>query len=281
MFKGNGQSPGTRDDTLAQYFRDISSLRTLTREEEVEFAQQTQNGDCEAMRKLVEGNLRFVVYMAARYRNSRVPLLDLINEGNIGLIKAAKRFNPNKGLKFINYAAWWVVDAIKYALAKQTGVIGLPLKHLNTVYKINRKEEELSKRLRRNPTRYEVAEALSVTQKEIEVNLNAARTPLSIDASISDDSSTSYLNTIKADSQVDDGLGAGNLRVEIESLIEVLGECERTIIKMRFGLDDHEPMTLREIGNAMGLSKSRIHQIEDRAIGQLQRVAKARTWGIV
>lgn len=276
MSTGSGQSRGTREEPLAHYLRDISSLSTLTREDEIELAKRIQKGDQEALRKLVEGNLRFVVSVAAKYSDSRIPLIDLINEGNIGLIKAAEKFNPDKGVKFITYAVWWVVAAIKHALAKQTGVIGLPLKHPNTVYKISRKEEELAKSLRRDPTRHEVAEALGITPQDIEVNLKAARTPLSLDASISDDAGISYLNTIRAEGEVDESLVAEHLKDEIEALVETLNERERMIINMRFGLNGHEPTTLREIGKIMGLSKERIRQIEDKALGQLQKVAKSR-----
>ncbi|MDA2915497.1 RNA polymerase sigma factor RpoD/SigA [Nitrospinae bacterium AH_259_B05_G02_I21] len=276
MSKGKGQSRSTSDEPLALYLKDLSNLSTLTREEEIDLALRIQKGDKEALRKLVEGNLRFVVSVAAKYSDSRIPLIDLINEGNIGLIKAAEKFNPDKGVKFITYAVWWVVAAIKHALAKQTGVIGLPLKHPNTIYKINRKEEELSKQLGRNPTRDEVAKALGLTRQDIELNLKVARTPLFLDASISDDASVSYLNTIKADFEIDQNLLAKNIRKEIENLIEVLSDREQAIIRMRFGLDDHEPMTLREIGNAMGLSKERIRQIEDRALKQLHKAAMAR-----
>ena len=276
MSEGNEQSRSTRDEPLTQYFKDLSSLPSLTREEESELARRTQQGDPEALRKLVEGNLRFVVYMAAKYSNARIPLLDLINEGNIGLIKAAENSNPNKGMKFVNYAAWWVVDAIKYALAKQTGVIGLPLNHPNMLSKINRKKEELSKRLKREPTRDEVAEALGLTPQHIEANLRAARTPLFLDAPISDDPNLSYLNTLKADCEIDEGLVAANLREEIERLVEVLSEREREVISMRFGLNGYEPMTLREIEKIMDLSKERIRQIEDKVLEKLQRIAKVR-----
>ena len=276
MSEGNEQSRGTRDEPLTQYFKDLSTLPTLTREEESQLARRTQQGDPEALRKLVEGNLRFVVYMAAKYSNARIPLLDLINEGNIGLMKAAENFNPNKGVKFVNYAAWWVVDAIKYALAKQTGVIGLPLKHPNMLSKINRKKEELSKMIEREPTRDEVAEALGLTPQHIEANLRAARTPLFLDDLISDDPSISYLNTLKADFEIDEGLLAEDLREEIERLVEVLSEREREVISRRFGLNGYKPMTLREIEKVIDLSKERIRQIEDKALEKLQRVAKVR-----
>ena len=276
MAVGTGRSRGVTDEPLSLYLKDISLLSTLTREDEIVLAKRIQKGDRKALAKLVEGNLRFVVSVAAKYSDSRIPLIDLINEGNIGLIKAAEKFNPDKGVKFITYAVWWVVAAIKHALAKQTGVIGLPLKHPNTVYKISRKEEELAKRFRRDPTRDEVAEALGITPQDIEVNLKAARTPLSLDASISDDAGISYLNTIRAEGEVGESLVAEHLKDEIEALVETLNERERMIINMRFGLNSYEPTTLREIGKIMGLSKERIRQIEDKALGQLQKVAKSR-----
>lgn len=276
MVKDNGEIRGASYDPMAQYLMDISSLPTLTREEEIILARRIRKGDREALRKLVEGNLRFVVNVAAKYSNSRIPRIDLINEGNIGLIKAAEKFDPNKGVKFITYAVWWVKAAIRPALVKQTGVIGLPLKHLNTVYKINRKEKELSRLLGRGPTRDEVAETLGLTPQHIEANLMAARTPLSLDDSISDDSSTSYLNVLKADFQVDEGLVAENLREEVKSLLKVLSRRERDVIRMRFGLNGCEPMTLYETGKIIGLSRERIRQIEDKALGHLHKVAEAR-----
>ena len=276
MSKESVKSRGITGDSMTQYFKDVSTLPTLTREEEIKLGFRIRNGDREALQRLVEGNLRFVISVAAKYRNSRIPLIDLINEGNIGLIKAAERFDPTRGVKFITYAVWWVVAAIKHALAKQTRVINVPLSHSRTVYKINRKEEELSKLLGRDPTRDEVAGALGLTPQYIEDNIKADRTPLFLDASISDSPNVSYLNTLKADFQVDEGLLVKTLRKEIESIVKALSERERDIITMRFGLNDNEPMTLREIGRIMGLSKERIRQIEEKALKRLEGVAEER-----
>lgn len=280
MWKGNGQICDTSDDPLAQYLRDLSSLQTLTEDEEAELARRTQKGDREALRKLIEGNLRFVVYVATKYRDSCIPLIDLINEGNIGLIKAAVKFNPGKGARFVAYAIWWIVEAIKHALARQTGVIRRPLKHPSMVRRIHRTEQELAERLGRPPTRDEVAQALGLSLQDIEVNLRAARPPLFLDASITDEASNGCSNALTADVQVDRSLLAAELRGEIERLIETLSEREQAVIHMRFGLNGSEPMTLQEVGKMMGLSKSRIHQIEDKALGRLQRAAKARTWEV-
>ncbi|MFQ5892689.1 MAG: RNA polymerase sigma factor RpoD/SigA, partial [Nitrospinota bacterium] len=276
MSKDNGEDRGLRGQPLTQYLGDISALPLLTREEEIALARRIQQGERAALHKLVEANLRFVVSVAAKYSHSSIPLSDLSQEGNIGLIKAAERFNHDRGVKFITYAIWWVEASIKCALAKQAGVIGLPLKHPSTVSKIIRKEEELSQQLGRDPARDEVAEALGLSPQDIAVNLMAARTPLFLDASIPDDPSVSYHGTLKADFQVDEGLVAESLREELESLLRVLDERERDVISMRFGLNGYEPMTLREAGRMLGLSRERIRQIEGEGLEQLQQVAKAR-----
>jgi RNA polymerase primary sigma factor len=275
MFKGKGPGLGSWDELLTRYLKDLSALPTLSREEEIKLARRIQRGDREAIRELVEGNLRFVVSVAAKYSDSRIPLIDLINEGNIGLIKAAEKFNPDKGVKFITYAVWWVVAAIKHALVKQTGVIGLPLKHPHTIYKIHRKKEALSQQLGRDPTRDEVAEALGLSPQNMELSLMATRRPLFLDAAISEDMGVSYSNTIKADFKIDEVLLEESLREEIGSLVETLSERERDIISMRFGLKGDEPMTLRQIGKIKGLSKERIRQIEEKALERLQIEARS------
>lgn len=271
--ENSGKSSG---DPMSQYLRDISSLPMLTREEEIELARRVQKGDRDAFRKLVEGNLRFVVSVASRFSASSIALVDLVNEGNIGLIRAAEKFDPDKGVKFITYAVWWIRAAIQSALAKQSGVVGMPQKQRDVVYKIHQKEQELTKLLGRDPSRDEVAEAFRLTPEEIEVKLRAASLPLSLDDLISDEPSLNYLNTLEADFQVDEGLMAEDIRDAIESLVESLSSRERGIISMRFGLNGHEPMTLHEIGEIMKLSKERIRQIEAEALKELQEEAKDR-----
>ena len=273
----NSENPGKSSvDPMSQYLRDISSLPMLTREEEIKLARRVQKGDRDAIRKLVEGNLRFVVSVASKFSASSIPLIDLVNEGNIGLIRAAEKFDPDRGVKFITYAVWWIRAAIQSALAKQSGVIGMPQKQRDVAYKILQKEQELTKILGRDPSRDEVAEAIRLTPEEIEVKLRAASLPLSLDDLISDEPSLSYLNTLKADFQVDEGLIAEDLQEEIESLVKTLSRRERDIISMRFGLNGYDPMTLHEIGEIMKLSKERIRQIEAEALKELQGEAKDR-----
>ena len=271
--ENSGKSSG---DPMSQYLRDISSLPRLTREGEIELARRVQKGDRDAIRKLVEGNLRFVVSVASKFSASSIALIDLVNEGNIGLIRAAEKFDPDRGVKFITYAVWWIRAAIQSALAKQSGVIGMPQKQRDVVYKIHQKEQELTKLFGRDPSRDEVAEAFRLTPEEIEVKLRAASLPLSLDDLISDEPSLNYLNTLKADFQVDEGLIAEDLQEEIKSLVKTLSRRERDIISMRFGLNGYDPMTLHEIGEIMKLSKERIRQIEAEALKELQEEAKDR-----
>ena len=271
--ENSGKSSG---DPMSQYLRDISSLPRLTREEEIDLARRVQKGDRDAIRKLVEGNLRFVVSVASKFSASSIALIDLVNEGNIGLIRAAEKFDPDRGVKFITYAVWWIRAAIQSALAKQSGVIGMPQKQRDVVYKIHQKEQELTKLLGRDPSRDEVAEAIRLTPEEIEVKLRAASLPLSLDELISNEPSLNYLNTLKADFQVDEGLIAEDLQEEIESLVKTLSRRERDIISMRFGLNGYDPMTLHEIGEIMKLSKERIRQIEAEALKELQETARDR-----
>ena len=271
------ENPGKSNvDPMSQYLRDISSLPMLTREEEIKLARRVQKGDRDAIRKLVEGNLRFVVSVASKFSASSIPMIDLVNEGNIGLMRAAEKFDPDRGVKFITYAVWWIRAAIQSALAKQSGVIGMPQKQRDVAYKILQKEQELTKILGRDPSRDEVAEAIRITPEEIEVKLRAASLPLSLDELISDEPSLSYLNTLKADFQVDEGLIAEDLQEEIESLVKTLTRRERDIISMRFGLNGYDPMTLHEIGEIMKLSKERIRQIEAEALKELQETARDR-----
>ncbi len=273
----NSENPGKSSvDPMSQYLRDISSLPMLTREEEIKLARRVQKGDRDAIRKLVEGNLRFVVSVASKFSASSIPMIDLVNEGNIGLMRAAEKFDPDRGVKFITYAVWWIRAAIQSALAKQSGVIGMPQKQRDVAYKILQKEQELTKILGRDPSRDEVAEAIRITPEEIEVKLRAASLPLSLDDVISDEPSLSYLNTLEADFQVDEGLIAEDLQEEIESLVKTLTRRERDIISMRFGLNGYDPMTLHEIGEIMKLSKERIRQIEAEALKELQETARDR-----
>jgi RNA polymerase primary sigma factor len=273
--KTNGQTETTGVNSMTQYIRDIASLPMLTREEEIELARRIQRGDREAVRDLVEGNLRFVVSVAAKYATSQIPLIDLVNEGNIGLMRAAEKFDPDKGVRFITYAVWWITAAIKHALAKQTGVISVPVKHRDMVSAINRSEHDLAQQLGRAPTTDQLADALGLDPQDIEARLRANSIPLSLDDAVADDPRLSRLNRLQVDAQTDEGVIAEELHNAVGRLMKGLSKRERDIVKLRFGLNGKEPMTLEQVGKRLGLSKERIRQIESKALERLIPEAEA------
>ena len=266
-------------DPLSMYLHDISKLGLLKREEEIELARRIQKGDKEAERKMVEGNLRFVVSVANKYRGRGIPLSDLINEGNMGLIRAARKFDPTKGIKFITYAVWWVNTAIRHALSKQNGVISLPYKQTDIFYKISRKQEEISKSLEKEPSMDDLADSLDLSVEDIERNLQANRPSLSLDVSISEDSKESFVELLERENPltVDKDLVEESLNREIDQLVDELDPRQRKIIEMRFGLNGDEVVSLREIGKRLGLSGERIRQIEKEALDELEKIAKERS----
>jgi RNA polymerase primary sigma factor len=275
MLGENYSNKDGNGELLKRYLEDVLEHPVPTLEEEVDLTCRVRRGDREALKKLVIGNLRFVVFVASRFSYSRLPLIDLIQEGNIGLIKAAERFDPNKGVKFITYAVWWIRQSIQAALARKSGVVSLPLRRYQTVYRIKRKEEELSKLMERNPTVEEVAEALGSTPKRINVTLKAVCPALSLNDLVFDEPNPSYLDTLRADCRVDEGLLAEGLSKKIEQLMGVLKERERNILSMRFGLNGYEAMSLGEIGKIMDLTKERIRQLEKKALKRLEVVARS------
>ena len=214
--RGNRKAKEKYYDPLTMYLHDISKLSLLDREEEIKLAKRIKRGDKEAQKRLVEGNLRFVVSIANRYRGQGVPLSDLINEGNIGLIRAAKKFDASKGIKFITYAVWWINTSIKHALSKQNGAISLPYKQTDIYYKINRKQSELSKDLEKEPTMDEIADSMDLSIEEIERNLQA-RSFLSLDVNISDDSKESFIGLLSDENPeaIDQDLVVKSLNKEI------------------------------------------------------------------
>lgn len=260
------------------YLREISRLPLLTREEELALAQRTQKGDEKALRQLVEGNLRFVVKIANKYRGCGLSLLDLINEGNIGMIVAAKRFDPTRGVKFISYAIWWIRQAILQALADQCGSVRLPLKQAGILHKIRRKYETLSKKLGKEPTPLDLANELNIPLKEVEEILRVSRDALSLEQPLDENSSTHFIDLLKSNQQLSPyiNLIKSSLEGEIEELLHKLTSKEEQVIKLRFGIKGEVPLTLEQVGTKMGLSRERIRQIEKRAKFRLYQKAKSR-----
>ena len=264
--------------SLGTYLREISKIPMISREEEIRLGKLALKGDQKAIQGLVEANLRFVVKVANRFSGAGPSLLDLINEGNIGLLQAARRFDPARNVKFISYAVWWIRQGIMQMLAEQSGPTRLPLKQAGLLYKIRRKTEEFTKMHDREPTPKELAAALGVKLREIEEVQRVARRPVSLDSPITEDSETAYMDLMADEDApaVDHDLLESSLRREIAGLLGNLAPREREVIELRFGIATGETMTLEEVGGQLGLSRERIRQIEKKAKKKLQRLARSR-----
>jgi RNA polymerase primary sigma factor len=267
--------------TLAKYLNEISKIPQLTREQEYELAgriRRTDKPDKDALDVLVKSNLRFVVSIANRYRGCGMATLDLINEGNVGLIEAAKRFDPEKGVKFISYAVWWIRQAIMQALAEQSGAVRLPIKQAGVLYKISNKHQDMTQKLGREPNVVELAGELQMGIEEVEDIMRVSRKSLSIETPLNEDGSSRFVDLMEAKDTppVDEKIIHNSLVNEIEEIIGELKDKEQLVVKLRFGLSGREPLTLEEVGKELNLSRERIRQIEKKAKEQLRRKAKAR-----
>lgn len=258
------------NDSLNAYLKKIRNIPLLTREEEEVLGQKIQKGDEQSLNELIRRNLRYVVSVANKYKGCGMSLLDLINEGNIGLIQAAKRFDPSRGFKFITYAVWWIRQAIMHALAEQSGTVRLPIKQAGILYKIGEKYQEIFQNEGKEATPEELAKELNIPQKQIESILRVYRTYLSLDAPIRDDEDTSYIELMESSNtpSIEDSLIKSSLSREIEELLKELPEREEKILRLRFGFEG-KPYTLEQIGKMMNLSRERIRQIEKRAKSRL------------
>lgn len=275
MIEKNGEFKKLTSDSLGAYLKKISNIPVLSREQEIELANKIQNGDDEALQQLIRHNLKYVVSVANRYKGCGLPLLDIINEGNIGLIQAARRFDPERGVKFITYAVWWIRQSIMHALAEQSGTVRLPVKQAGLLYKISQKFNQLQKELEREPTAEELSEALDLSVSELESILRVYRTHLSLDAPIREDEDTSYLDILESTNAppVEEQIIQQSLAREIDKLLHDLPPREEKILRMRFGFDS-APQTLEEIGNQLNLSRERIRQIEKKAKSRLKARSK-------
>jgi RNA polymerase primary sigma factor len=264
-------------DSLNAYIRDISRFKPLSAEEEKELGRRIAAGDREALNRLVEANLRFVVSYAKRYRGLGLSFLDLVHEGNLGLIEAAKRFDPSRNVKFISYAVWWIRQAIFHALAEHSRVFRLPQKLSGQISKVGNARERLTAELERAPTTGEVAEKTALTEEEVEAILRVAGEDVSLSAAVGEDGSLELGDTLEQDTIPAPELEMlrSSFTEQIQSMVAELDEKERQVIQMRFGLDGEEPRTLQEIGESLRLSRERIRQIESKAKEKLRRNSKA------
>jgi RNA polymerase primary sigma factor len=265
-------------DSLNAYMREIAHFQPLPAVKEQELGRRIRAGDEEALQQLVEANLRFVVSYAKRYRGLGLAFLDLIHEGTLGLIEAAKRFDPERGVKFISYAVWWVRQSIFHALSEHSRVFRLPQKMSGQVSKVEALRDLMASELERPPTAAEVAERACLPQKEVETLLMATGEDVSLSAAIGD-GNTEFGDTLEQETipSAELTLIKSSFNAEIQALVAELDEKEREVIRMRFGLDDEEPRTLQEIGDQLGLSRERVRQIEAKAKEKLRRSRRAQS----
>ena len=266
------------DDALQAYLRAIARLPRLTPEEEHALAVRVRLNDPEALRRLVEGNLRFVVSYAKRYRGLGVPFLDLIHEGNLGLMEAARRFDPDRNVKFITYAVWWVRQAIMHALSGQTRAFSVPQKLSGVAARFGRQVAELAERLERTPTTTEIAKGLAISEAAVDTLRRIGSSDVSLSELVGDSGGVELGDLLEQATvpAVDDELihEAGVERIRLA--LDELEDKEREVMTLRYGLDrDGEPRTLQEVGDALGLSRERIRQIESRAKDKLRRSKRA------
>lgn len=261
--------------SLQHYLEQISKFPILTDEEEKEHGRRIQQGDKEALRKLVESNLRFVVNYAKKFRGMGLSLLDLIHEGNLGLIEAAKRFDPNRNVRFISYAVWWIRQAIFHALSQSTRTFHLPQKLSDQISLMRRKEVELKAKLGRDPTREEIAEAMGITPEEVDDYRVLDEKRVSLSDRLPD-SDQEIEETIKDEvvPSVEYQIIKNAIEQQVRDMLQELDEKEALVLRLRFGLDDNQPRTLQEIGNMLNLTRERIRQIELKAKRKLAQSHK-------
>jgi RNA polymerase primary sigma factor len=282
MIRRSSSSPNAETATLRRYLKEIARYPTLDHSEEIALARRIHDGDEEALRQLVESNLRFVVAYAKRYRNPNVSFLDLIHEGNLGLIQAARKYDPfedGQDVKFITYAVWWIRQAILHALAEGAGSFRLPQKQANTLYRLERVRGLLTDRHGSSPTEKELASELGISIDDVRVLTQASQSSLSLNDPV-DDEGDSELGDLLEQTvlpDTDERILRESFSVALADALSDLPERERKVLELRFGLADDQPKTLREIGNLMQLSRERVRQIESRALNKLRRSHKTRS----
>lgn len=264
--------------SLDKYLQEIGKVDLITAEEEVELAQRIKAGDDKALEKLTNANLRFVVSVAKQYQNQGLTLPDLINEGNLGLIKAAKRFDETRGFKFISYAVWWIRQSILQALAEQSRVVRLPLNKIGTINKINKAYALLEQNNERPPSPEEIAKELDMTVSDVKESLKNSGRHVSMDAPLieGEDSNLYDVLNFGESPNPDKQLIHESLQKEIERALETLTSREADVLRLYFGLNNQQPMTLEEISQIFGLTRERVRQIKEKGVRRLKHTNRSR-----
>lgn len=266
------------DESLDQYLQEIGEVALLTADQEVMLAKRIKKGDQGALEELTTANLRFVVSVAKQYQNQGLSMGDLINEGNLGLIKAAQRFDETKGFKFISYAVWWIRQAILQALAEQSRIVRLPLNRVGALHKIGKASSGLEQEYGREPSPGEIADELGMNDIEVRDTLKISSRHLSLDAPFKDSEDNNLLDVLEDGMQPppDDPLLDDALRREIEKALATLTPREAEVITLYFGINRAQPLTLEEIGERFGLTRERVRQIKEKALRRLRHTSRSR-----
>ncbi|RIV68755.1 sigma-70 family RNA polymerase sigma factor [Flagellimonas aequoris] len=264
--------------SLDKYLQDISKIDLITAQEEVELAQKIRAGDQAALEKLTNANLRFVVSVAKQYQNQGLKLPDLINEGNVGLVKAAKRFDETRGFKFISYAVWWIRQSILQALAEQSRVVRLPLNKIGSINKIKKTFSYLEQAHERPPSPEEIAKELDMTVTEVKQSLRNTGRHVSMDAPLKEGETSNLYDVLRAgDSpKPDKGLMHQSLYTEINRALDTLSPREADVVRLYYGIGNQPSMTLEEIGSTFDLTRERVRQIREKAIRKLRHTSKSK-----
>lgn len=279
QLKISKQITNRESQSLDKYLQEIGKVDLLTADEEVVLAKRIREGDQLALEKLTKANLRFVVSVAKQYQNQGLSLGDLINEGNLGLIKAAQRFDETRGFKFISYAVWWIRQSILQALAEQSRIVRLPLNRVGSLNKISKTFSELEQKFEREPSPEELAEVLEVTAGEVVDTMKISGRHVSMDAPFVQGEENSLLDVLENDGDVkpDDGLMNDSLRKEVQRALSTLTQREADVITLYFGLNGEHAMTLEEIGEKFNLTRERVRQIKEKAIRRLRHTSRSKT----
>lgn len=278
QLKISKQITNRESQSLDKYLQEIGRVDLLTADEEVELAQRIKEGDQQALEKLTKANLRFVVSVAKQYQNQGLTLGDLINEGNLGLIKAAQRFDETRGFKFISYAVWWIRQSILQALAEQSRIVRLPLNRVGSLNKISKTFSELEQQYEREPSPDELAEVLNITATEVVETMKISGRHISMDAPFVQGEENSLLDVMEneRDETPDHELLTDSLRREVQRALSTLTEREADVISLYFGLNGESSMTLEEIGEKFFLTRERVRQIKEKAIRRLRHTSRSK-----
>lgn len=264
--------------SLDKYLQEIGKVELITADEEVALAQRIKQGDKIALEKLTKANLRFVVSVSKQYQNQGLSLPDLINEGNLGLIKAAQRFDETRGFKFISYAVWWIRQSILQALAEQSRIVRLPLNKIGSINKINKAYAKLEQEHEREPNAGEIAKLLEITENEVKESMKNSGRHVSMDAPLIQDEDNNMYDVLRSDDSTtpESQLLYESLKKEIDRAISTLTPREADVIRLYFGLNSKHPMTLEEIGERFDLTRERVRQIKEKAIRRLKHTSRSK-----